>query len=148
MVSEGETGWLPFDLRNILAPWIIAWRQRLGGTSPGIVEVAVGLVGFTLGAAEAIALAYEALATGGLAGGSVAGGVEVVARSCEMWAEEPPDLATFLLGEPSLSDPGLAAEAAAAAEAANNGVFETDLYSIISVRTNEDKIQLGERERT
>ena len=79
MVSEGETGWLPFDLRSILAPWIIAWRQRLGGSSSGIEEVAVGLVEFTLGAAEAIAPAYVALATGGLAGGCVARGVDVVA---------------------------------------------------------------------
>ena len=60
----------------------------------------------------------------------------------------PPDLAIFLLGDPSLSDPGLAAVAAVAAGAANIGVFESDLFSIISVRTNEDKIQLGERERT
>jgi hypothetical protein len=47
-----------------------------------------------------------------------------------------------------LSDPGLAAVAAVAAGAANIGVFESDLFSIISVRTNEDKIQLGERVRT
>jgi hypothetical protein len=54
---------------------IIAWRQRLGPSAAGIDVVEV----FTFGAAEAIATAYVALTGDGLAGGSLAGGVDVVA---------------------------------------------------------------------
>ncbi len=50
----------------------------------------------------------------------------------------PPDLAIFLLGDPSTSAFGLeAASKAAACSAVNIGMSETDLFSLISVRTNE-----------
>ena len=78
MTSEGEAGRL-FDLRSILAPVIIAWRQRLGGSTLGTEEVAIGFAGFTVEAAEAIAPAYEVLAAGGIAGSCVAGRVDVLA---------------------------------------------------------------------
>jgi hypothetical protein len=78
VASEGEAGRL-LDLRSILAPAIIAWRQILGGSSLGVEEVAIGFAGFAEGAAAAIAPAYEGLAARGIAGGCAAGGLDVVA---------------------------------------------------------------------
>ena len=67
MVSEGETGGLP-EVRNILAPVIIAWRQRLG-SSAGAVGFESGIAELAFVAAEAIALAYVVLTGDDLAGG-------------------------------------------------------------------------------
>ena len=115
VVSEGEAGRLPFDLRNILAPTIIAWRQTLGFSSAGIEEVGAGFAGFTFGAAEAMAPAYVALTGGGLATGWLAVGLVVVVWNCERWVVIPPDLAIFLLGDPSTSALSLEAASVVAA---------------------------------
>jgi hypothetical protein len=67
VVSEGETIGLP-EVRNILAPAIIALRQRLG-SSAGSEDVGASVAELTFGAAAAIALAYVVLTGDGLAGG-------------------------------------------------------------------------------
>ena len=67
MVSEGETDGLP-EVRNILAPVIIAWRQRLGA-SVGSMDVEASAELAFVAAEAAIALAYVVLTGVGLAGG-------------------------------------------------------------------------------
>ena len=67
VASVGETGGLPV-VRNILAPVIIAWRQRLG-SSAGAVGIEAGIAELAFVAAEAIALAYVVLTGDDLAGG-------------------------------------------------------------------------------
>jgi hypothetical protein len=66
VASVGETGGLPV-VRNILAPVIIAWRQRLG--SAGAMGIEAGIAELAFVAAEAIAIAYVVLTGDGLAGG-------------------------------------------------------------------------------
>ena len=78
VASEGAAGRL-LDLRSILAPAIIAWRQMLGGSSLLVEGVAIGFAGFTEGAAAAVAPAYDVLAAGGLAGGCAADEIDEVA---------------------------------------------------------------------
>ncbi len=139
VVSEGEIGGLPVAVRSILAPLIMAWRQTLGVSAAGIEEVEAGLSKFTFEAAEAIAPAYVALGRGKLAGCCPARGVDAVAWNCAGWNVLPIDLATFLLvSGVSTSEFALeAASTAAACSAEIIGMSESDLFSVISVRTNE-----------